>query len=175
MSVEVALVMQTKLNMGTFLVLANKLLGYSPATKADAVSGLKSIPHELVCLLGFKDQQALPELELTEQFHDLYSFGFLVVADERDLPLILEAAKMPFVTQETLLRGVQMTLVVGTFRQWQAAIKRSCKPDVDQIVRWCFDKIYLIFEREGLLKAFKKGRPQHLPDKTFYLEDQRDR
>jgi len=91
------------------------------------------------------------------------------------MPSILEMAKMPFVLQETMIRGVEVAVVVGTFRQWQAAVKRACKPEVDQMVRLCFDKIYLIFEQEGLLKTFNIGRPQKLPDTTFCLEDQRGR
>ena len=176
MSVDVALVLRTQLDMGMFLGITNKLLGYSPAAKADAASpSLKPVPHELACLLSFKDQNASVALDQTEQFHDLYSFGFLVGADERDLPLILEVAKMPFVLQETMVRGVEVALIVGTFRQWQAAIKRACKLEVDQMIRLCFDKIYLIFEREGLLKAFSIGRPHKLADTTFYLEDGRGR
>jgi hypothetical protein len=162
--------------MGSFLALSNKLLGYSPASKADAASPtLKPIPHELACLLGFKDHHASPNLKLTEPFHDMYSFGFLVGADERDLPEILEVGKMPFVLQDTIMRGVQVALIVGTFRQWQSAIKRACKPDADQMVRLCFDKVYLKLEAEGLLKAFDMGRTHKLPDQTFYLEDQRER
>jgi hypothetical protein len=105
----------------------------------------------------------------------LYSFGFLVGADERDMPAILEMVKMQYATQETMIRGVRLALIVGNFRQWQTAIKRACKPDSDQMVRLCFDKIYLSFEREGLLKALDVGRPHQLPDTTFYLEDQRER
>lgn len=175
-SVDVALVLRTQLDMSMFLGITNKLLGYSPATKADAATPtLKTIPHELGCLLGFKDRGGSLDLEQTEQFHDLYSFGFLIAADERDLLPILEMAKMPFVLQETMIRGVEVAIVVGTFRHWQAAMKRACQPEVDQMIRLCFDKIYLIFEREGLLKAFDAGRPHKLPDTTFYLEDGRGR
>lgn len=174
--VDVALVLRTQLDMSMFLGITNKLLGYSPAAKADAaIPTLKAIPHELSCLLGFKNRDSSLDLEQTEQFHDLYSFGFLVGADERDLPLILETGKMPYILQETMIRGVEVAVIVGTFRQWQAAIKRACKPEVAQRTRLCFDKIYLIFEREGLLKAFDMGRPQKLADTTFYLEDGRGR
>lgn len=174
MSVDVALVLRTQLQMSTFLSIANKLLGYSPAAKADAVNPkLKEIPHELLTMLGFKDKDASPSLEQTEQLHDMYTFGFLVGADERDLPAILEACKMPYVLQDTTLRGFQVALIVGTFRQWQDAIKRCCKQDVDQTIRVCFDKIYLIFEREGLAKALQVGRLHRMPDTTFYLEDRR--
>jgi len=176
MSVEVALVLRTQLDMNAFLVLSDKLLGYSPAARADAASPqLKPVPHELACLLGFKDRAASPALESTEQFHDFFSFGFLIGANERDMPVILEAAKMPFVLQETLIRGVQVAIVVGTFRQWKAAVRRACTPTADQMVRLCFDKVYLAFERMGLAKAFEVGRPKQMPDTTFYLEDQRGR
>ena len=176
MSVDVALVMRTQLDMDMFLGITNKVLGYSPAAKADAViPSLKRTPHELACLLGFKDHNASPSLVAAEQFYDLYSFGFLVETDERDMPAILEMAKMPYIMQETMIRGMMLALVIGTFRQWQTAIKRACKPEIDQMVRLCFDKAYLIFEREGLLKAFDVGRPHLLPDTTFYLEDQRAR
>lgn len=173
MSVSVALVLRTKLDTDVFLVLADKLLGYSPAARADAVSPqLKPVPHELACLLGFKDNAASPALESTEQFHDFFSFGFLIGSDERDMPAILEAAKMPFVLQETLIRGIQVAIVVGTFRQWKVAVRRACTPTEDQMVRLCFDKVYLLFEKMGLSKAFEVGRPKQMPDTTFYLENQ---
>lgn len=176
MSVDVALVLRTQLDMGSFLAISNKLLGYNPASKADAATpSLKPTPHELACLLGFKDQHTSLNLKLTEPFHDMYSFGFLIAADERDLPEILEVGNMSFVIQDTTMRGVQVALIVGTFRQWQNAIKRACKPDADQVVRLCFDKVYLKFEVEGLLKAFDMGKTRKLPDQTFYLEDQRER
>lgn len=61
MSVDVALVLRTQLDMNAFLVLSDRLLGYSPAARADAVSPqLKPVPHELTCLLGFKDRAASP-------------------------------------------------------------------------------------------------------------------
>jgi len=176
MSVEVALVLRTQLDQRAFLGLSNKLLGYSPAARADAVTPqLKPVPHELACLLGFKDRAASPALEATEQFHDFFSFGFLVGADERDMPAILEAAKMPFVLQETIVRGVQVAIVVGTFRQWKCAVRRSCTPTADQMVRLCFDKVYLAFESLGLAKAFGTGRPKPMNDTTFFLEDNRGR
>jgi len=176
MSVEVALVLRTQLDTGTFLGLSNKLLDYSPGARADAVTPqLKPVPHELACLLGFKDKAASPALELTEQFHDLYSFGFLIVADDRDMPAILEAAKMPYVLQEAIIRGVQVAIVVGTLRQWKCAIRRSCTPTADQMARLCFDKVYLAFEKLGLTKTFEVGRPQTMKDTTFFLEDQRGR
>lgn len=176
MTVDVALIMRTQIDMNSYLGLSRKLLGYSPASRADAANPqLKPVPHELACLLGFKNKEASPALELTEQFHDLYSFGFLIGADERDMPAILEAAKMPYILEDTIIRGIQIAVVVGTFRQWICAVRRACVPSEDQMVRLCFDKVYLIFEKLGVTKAFSVSRPHNMPDTTFYLEDQRGR
>jgi len=100
------------------------------------------------------------------------SFSVLVAADERDMLEILQLANIPFVTAETLARGVLAAVITGTLGQWRDAVKSGSSPTAEPAVRYCFNKIYGLFNAAGL-NVWGDFRPREAPDQTFYLEDKR--
>jgi hypothetical protein len=145
-----------------FLTACYEVLGYSVAHKAD-VKGLTGISRNLACLTAFRSKESNNHQEI----YDLLSVGCLILAEENDLPDILEISAMPFALTETKLRGINAAIVSGTLRKWKIAISRGCRQDVKSHVRMCYDALYLQFRSLGL--DFNKTQ-KYLNDNTFLLE-----
>ena len=164
-----ALIMQSSvLDNQAFLAASIEMLGYSPARKADAYH-LEGMPFDLSCLMSFKDKEASSGVKEANSVYELFSVGCLILADERDLPEILEISAMPFALTETIARGTQSAFVSGTLRQWRSAVIKGCTNEVPRYVRICYDTIYLQFRSIGLEAIFDR-KPFNLNDHTFLLE-----
>ena len=162
------IVQQSVLNTPTFLAACVELLGYSPARAADS-QNLKDTAHDLSCLSSFRARDANPGVKYAKEIYELITIGVLVVADERDMPEILEVAGLPFALTETKVRGIQAALVSGTFANWRTVVPRGCSSDVPMPVRICYDTFYLQFRSIGLEAIFEKSQ-RTLDDNTFLLE-----
>jgi hypothetical protein len=155
------LILKTQLNQDVFLPLCSEILGRSPARTADT-DGLVDIRHLISTISNFSET---PETDS----YDLLQFGFLIVADERDLAEILEVASgMAFALTETIIRGIQAVIITGSLRQWTQAVARGCRKNQSTSIRACYDKIYLDFCQLGLSSIFCATK-RDLPDHTFYL------
>ncbi len=170
---DVLLISKPQFDVSTILALSNEMLGYSPARAADAAN-LKDQPHLLACLAAFRDKQAPATIRGCRDVYDLLHYGFLIAADDTEMPLILEVlGGMPFALTETRVRGIQALIVVGTLHRWRYAVLRGCRQDQPEAIRFCFDKVFVQFQNIGLSDAFGKLTKKQMPDRTFYLEDQR--
>jgi len=155
------LILQPQLHQGLYLTLCSEMLGRSPSRSADT-AGLSGLPHLLSTIAAFGGGAETDA-------YDLLSFGFLIAADERDIPEILEVASgMPFALTDTILRGTQSVIITGTLRHWILAVSKGCRQDQTTTVRTCYDKIYTNFCQQGLSLAFNVTK-RDLPDHTFYL------
>lgn len=169
MNPGVALILLTKLDAPSFLPLSREILGYSPATAADAAS-LNDIAHQLVCLASFKDKHLPPTVKAATAHLNLLHAGFLIAIDERDTVEILEIATMPFVSTDTLSRGIDAIILSGTLAQWRDAVGRGCCEDVSRDVRHAFNSIYRKLCGIGLKEMFGK-QVIDKQDQTFLLEN----
>jgi hypothetical protein len=170
---EVILISKPQFDLSTILALSNEMLGYSPARAADA-AGLKDQPHLMACLAAFRDKHATATVRGSRDVYDLLHFGFLFASDMEDMAPILEIlGGMPFALTDTRVRGIQAAIVVGTFYHWRLAVLRGCRSDQPDFIRVCFDKVFNLFQGIGLADAFGKLTKKQMPDRTFYLEDQR--
>jgi len=151
-----------------FLAACIEMLGYSPAHGADSQQ-LEEMAYELSCLAAFKDQYAEPGVKNASKVYELATIGCLIIADERDMPDIIETAGLPHTRTETTVRGIQAAFVVGTLRQWRTAIIKGCSEQSTQYVRTCYDTIYLQFRSIGLQDLFDRSQ-RNLDDNTFLLE-----
>ena len=166
------LVVQPVTDFNTLLGLSNQMLGYSIASKVDASRKQHSDAARLIsCLAAMRDPAA--PAGITPNLFAFISFAVLIAADERDLLDILEVAAMPFVTAETIQRGIHIAVVSGTLSQWRDAVKTGASPTVELNVRACYCKIMAEFEKAGLADAWKDFTSKPLKDHTFYLEDKR--
>jgi len=124
-SPAVALVLFSALDLATFLPIARQLLGFSPASNADAKS-LKKIAHQLACLEAFAKHNA----------DGVLSAGFLIAAHDQDMREILQACSgMEYLITETLETNVSAVVIVGTLKQWRAIVSevRSVKIVLAQV------------------------------------------
>ncbi len=114
MKPSVAVISEPVIDFTTLIGVAQQALGYSPGAKADQVRRDMPDAERLIsCLSAFHDQAA--PAGLTPNLLAHVSFSVLVVADERDIIDILEAASgMAIVTADTVSRGVMIAVLSGT-------------------------------------------------------------
>jgi hypothetical protein len=172
MNPSAILISQPLIDFDTFIGLSHKMLGRSPAISSDACRrNLSDTERFLSCLAAMCDEKAPVGFSANLLAHA--SFSILVAADERDMLDILQLAPgMPFVTAETLARGVLAAVITGTLGQWRDAVKSGSSPTAEPSVRYCFNKIYGLFNAVGL-NVWGDLRSREAPDRTFYLEDKR--
>ncbi|MEN6367673.1 MAG: hypothetical protein ABFC88_12755 [Thermoguttaceae bacterium] len=173
MNPDAVLIQVPSIDFRTFIGLTHKVLGRSPAVAADASRReLSDAEKFLSCLASMRDAKAgvgLPPYLLSH-----VSFSAFIGADERDMLDILQCcAGMPFVTVETPVRGVQITVVTGTLAQWRDAVASGCRRETEPPVRACFNKLYGLFTASGL-NVWGDFQTRQAPDQTFLLlEDKR--
>jgi hypothetical protein len=170
MATSAVLITQPCVDFTTFLGLAHKVLGYSPAANVDQ-SRLEHSDAErfLSCLAALRDPNA--PAGITPNLLGHVSYTVLMMTDERDLIDILEAsAGMPVVVTETLARNVMLALVSGTLAQWRDAIVSGSTREAEYNVRQTFCQIKSLFEQAGLGKVWKDYQSKPLEDNTFFLE-----
>jgi hypothetical protein len=171
MNPGVALIIKPKLDLAILLPLARQLLGYSLAKTADGTTiPLSDLAHQLACIAAFKDEKAPATVRYARPYLGLFTAGFIVAADERDMLEILEAARgMESVVTETIQRGVSATIISGTLDQWQRAIKLACQTSASLAVRQAYNAMYRQFVDEGLRSMFDNLRTSDQSDNTFLL------
>ena len=173
MNCEVVLVQTPEIDNRAFLGYTKKMLGYPIARAADQkLPKLSPGAHHLACIAAFKDRDAPPEASEMMPYLGMLQYGFLIMADERDMQDILQMASgCPFVAVETMMRGMQAALVTGSLRQWRTSVRVGCQSEhMSPAVRECYDKIYLAFCKVGLKDVFGRLTKRRLPDQTFLLE-----
>lgn len=167
---SVVLIQQPAIDFDTLLGASHKLLGYSLSAKADQSHTIEADAERFIsCLSAMRDPNA--PAGITPNLLTHVSFSALIAADERDLIDILEMANMPFVTAETTMRGVMVSVVTGTLAQWRDAVKSGAGPG-EFNVRACYCQIMVLFEQVGL-NVWKDFQVKPQSDKTFFLEDKR--
>lgn len=153
-----------------FLGLTHKMLGYSIASAVDASRKQHHDLERLLAMLAaFKERDA--QVTPTPDLLRFGSVAVLLAADERDILDILQAAGMPFVVAETVVRGVLGAYVYGTLDQWKDAVVTGTNSSL-QVVRECFTKIMGLFQTIHL-NLWKDYAVKHLNDNTLRLEDKR--
>lgn len=168
MILNVCVIQTPNYQLPTFLSLCLKMLGYSPAKKADA-AGLKDQSHLLSTLAAFKDESVIPGVKNAHIIYDIVPYSCLLVAYEQDMLFLLECLPgMPFTVVDTTARGVQAAIVTGTLQQWRSTVNRWCKAEQNKDIREAFNKVYQAFQQIGLAEVFAQTR-KDLHDNTFAL------
>ena len=174
MPVEAVLITGPAIDFTTLLSLTHHALGYNIASVADA-SHRKMVDAEkfLSCLAAFKEELA----EITPNLLSHVSFSVLVIASERDLLDILERTSgMSFVRAETTAPDVNLAVLTGTLGQWRDAVSSGTNEATPPIVRACYSKILLLFDRAGLTLVWNDFERHTAADHSgFLLEDKRKR
>jgi hypothetical protein len=81
---------------------------------------------------------------------------------------------MSFVTAETTVRNVQVSVVTGTLGQWRDAVASGCSEAAGPAVRACFNKLHGLFTAAGL-GVWSDFQTRSASHQTFLLEDKRKR
>jgi hypothetical protein len=170
MNPGVALITLTRLDSASFLPLSREILGYSPAKSADSVC-LSNIVHHLVCLASFKDENVASTVQAASLCLDLLHAGFLIAIDDRDTVELVQIASLPFISTDTLTRGIDAIILSGSLAQWCDAVRRGCREDVSRDVRYAFNSVYRALCQVGLKDMFDNRQAPVRQDQTFLLEN----
>ena len=169
---EARFIVKPDINFATFVGLSQQALGRSPATKVDA-SALHPSETErfLSCLAALRDPHA--PVGLSPHLLAHVTFSILVAADERDMFDIMQVvAGMPFVVTDTVLRGVQLSVITGNLNQWRDCVISGSVTKVEYNVRAFFNSVMQLFIVNGL-DIWKELKRTSVKDGTFLLTDQR--
>lgn len=166
---EAVLITQPAIDFNTLMAISHKALGYSIAAASDASKRQQNNAERfLSCLAALRDESAQPGLSPNLLSH--VSFSAIVAATDLDTIEILECASgMPFVSTETVARGVQLTVVTGTLAQWRDAVVSGTRRGGPVQALYC--QIMGQFEAHNLnvWTDFNK----RWSDNVFLLEDKR--
>jgi len=172
MTPSALLITQPTIDFNTFLGLSQQALGYNLSQSIDASPVERSeVERFLSCLSALKDTSAPAGLLPHLLAH--VSFSLLIAADDRDMLDILQIASgMAFVVADTLMRGVQLSVITGTLAQWQLAVKSGSSKVSEFNVRVLFNRVMEVFQTAGV-DVWKDYDCHTMPDHTLYLEDKR--
>lgn len=175
MQPEIFIVQRPDVDFPTYLTVAMKVLGHSLASAADASPHcLTVVSRFLSCLSAMKDSEAEVGLNPKLLAHVMYSV--LIVADEPDVLDVMECTGgIPFVTTETIARGVLLAIMSGSLAQWKLAIVAGSTPEMPSSVRYAFNQIQKQFQSEGINLWADYRQRQAADQVTFLLEDKRGR
>lgn len=164
----VALVQFSSVEVPKLLVLGRQSLDRNLAEGADS-AGQKPPLHHMLCIASIKNPDAKSAKDVIP-YMPMFNAGFLIAADERDWPEILELASMPCVLTESIERGLLVGFLSGNLTQWSVAILRGCQKETSREVRGTYNKIYTEFKNIGLSPIFKFSSKTNNRDHTFLLE-----
>jgi len=175
MNPEAVIISRTGIDFPTFLGVALKVLGHSPASAAD--SSHKRLSPEmryLSCLAALRDASAGTELNPKLLPHVMVSV--FLAADDVDMLDILECTTgMPFVMAETTIRGILAAVITGTLAEWKAAVLAGSSAETPSSVRYAYNKIHGLFCDENI-NIWTDCRQKPSSDAvTYLLEDKRGR
>lgn len=172
MPVEAILIAGPAIDFNTLLSVAHQALGRNLAEAADA-SHRKMADAEkfLTCIAALRGE----DHAITPDLLGHVSFTILVIADGRDMLAILEMTSgMAFVRTQTTARDVDMAVVTGTLSQWKNAVVSGTDEVASPIVRTCYSKILLLFDRAGLTSVWNDYDRSTAPHRNgLLLEDNR--
>jgi hypothetical protein len=140
MTPEVRLVGELDFDFDSFLVIADKLFGFSPARGTDAARRRLSTSEKLT--------SCLESIAGAANYQEHSFFNLVLAADGDDFVSIIHRTGMPFVARETQADGIYFALVSGTLGQWRKAIHDGLSDSGNVAI--CYQKIVSEFERIGL-------------------------
>lgn len=171
MNSHAVLITRPAVDFSTLLSISSDALGYSVADACDASRRELSSAERLLSMLSaMKDRRAAAGL--TPSLLNQVSFSVLIAASEFDMLEVLEcAAGMPFVTTETIVRGIQLTVVHGTLAQWRDAVVTGTRRAGEVQRLYC--RILSQFESENLNVWMDYTKRWPTGGDVFFLEDKR--
>lgn len=173
MQPSAVIVVQPDIEFDVIVGLTADMVGRNPASSVDSSRTKHSPAARLISILAALRDPKAPA-GLTPNLLRFASVGVLIAAEEPDLLEILETTGgMPFVTFETVQRGVHGAYVYGNLAEWRDAVTSGATSQRPHNVRAFYCKILALFETAGLRELWKDYSTRPLNDGTFLLEDRR--
>jgi hypothetical protein len=154
------MVMFSAFDLETYLPIARQAMGRGVSSSADNARVTEEM-RNMMCVSGLVDGASVEHL---------YHAAYLVAADERDMPEIIQIASMPHITADSATRGIQVTIISGSLLSWSQAILRGCAASASVQARNIWNLIHKDLQKRSLCDILEgaKRRPQQ--DSTYLLE-----
>ena len=156
----------------SYLAACEKGLGFSPADIVDK-SGRKWGDYAKylisISVLGGDAGDAVSLIQSACSYGSHLHFSFLVRADYPTLFSVMSKTKLK-VTCNMAVDGTVLAVISGTLLDWKTATLDCCQEKQPFTLRLLFDKVYLLFEKLGLVEYWSDCKTKAHTDKTFLLE-----
>lgn len=162
--VEALLITRPKIDFNNLFLATSQALGRSITKEIDSIS--RELPDGEKLILALDSFS-----KATNELFFLH-YTFLCYCDKETAYRVREWTKLD-VASQTSLDGEIIFFATGSLETWRQAIEACCSEKSDFNLRLLFDKILLIFEKEGLSSVWATKRKRTLRDKTFLIEDKR--
>jgi len=157
---EAVLIGRPKIDFDNLFRISSQALGWTITTEIDNSLPLSEAAKLISALTEFSDGQPLFFLH----------YGFLCHANKDTAIKVREWTKLD-ITSNDSVDGNIIFFAAGTVDVWKQAVEACCSNLATFELRLLFDKILLLFEREGLGSIWFGQRKVMLQDKTFLLEE----
>lgn len=169
---EVLLIDSPNPNWSNYLAACEKGLGFSPTDIVDDSGRKWSDPAKYlisISVLGGDGGEAISLIQSSCSYGAHLHFSFLIRADAPTFFSLMSKTKLK-VTPNTAVDGSMFGIVSGTLLDWKTATLDCCQEKQPFTLRLLFDKIYLLFEKLGLVEYWSDCKTKAHNDKTFLLE-----
>lgn len=162
--IGVALVSETRLDLGAFMDASRSITGRNHVQVADLRPGLSQLVDDINILKDF----ASKDVDLSGAVTHV---GFLVAGSSDDLREIIEYTRgmSHLSTSLSLRHEIGCVLIIGSLEQWSHAIIEGSGPHEYATTRQAFNQIYTILCQKGLGCLFDGWSTRDKRDGTFLL------
>lgn len=163
MQVAVALVSESRLDLGAFLPSTENVTGKNHARATDARHTVSQLEADVSILDDFSGNRAKLPLAVTY-------VGFLFAGLAHDIQEVIEYSRgMAHLHTEYVDPHIRCVLIVGSLDQWHKSIVESCKAHQLSTARSVFNKVYLLLGQKGLSRLFDLKTTGH-SDGTLLIQ-----
>lgn len=175
---NVEILSRPKIDLEFFFKASNKVLGRTVTKAIDRTMIPQTESAKFISALAEFDDENLKSDKATYNVqtaeHELFFLHYVLIciADEETYIKTREWTKLD-VTSQRCFDSEIIFLLGGCLHEWKRATRECCSIEAPFHLRLLFDKIILLFEKEGLGNVWFDLRKKTLPDQTFLLEDMR--
>jgi len=162
--IGVALVSETKLDLGALMPAAQSVTGQNHVQASDRCPGPSRLHDDLMVLRDFAGK----DVDLSTA---VMSLGFLIAGLRHDIDEIVEYTRgMAHMSSSKVLQHeIRCVMISGNLDQWKTAVIEGCRAHQLSTARHCFNQIYSLMLLRGLHSLFEGWTSRENSDGTFLL------
>lgn len=164
MRMAVAMVSESRLDLGALVSVATQTTHHNPATATDAKRTASQLAADVSIIDDFADNNAKLSLAVTY-------VGFMFAGFAHDIEEVIEYTRgLPHVHTGRCERHVRVVMIVGSLDDWDKVVVEGCKAHPLSTAREAFNQVYHILCQKGFRGMFEGLVQKPQKDNTFLLE-----